>query len=261
MTTTDLTLVVTAHDETAVCGPTMVAADLAVEEAVRQGHTVQRVIALDAATEETHAYFHQPRFDHWERWVMQEGDLGRVRNALLPRTEGRYIAFLDADDLFSENWLAEGITRLKLAEESGEKAIAHPELNVIFDGTRSVLRNVDQDSTLFTPHLFYVRNYYDSLCMAPREAHLEVPYVHRDIPNGLSYQDWQFSIETMSRGWRHVVVPDTLIFKRRRDFSLVVESKTRRSIVRVLPEMMIDRVRSLGATGTRAVIGSVEGAS
>ena len=40
---------------------------------------------------------------------MHEGDLGRVRNALVPRATGRYIAFLDADDLFSENWLAEGL--------------------------------------------------------------------------------------------------------------------------------------------------------
>lgn len=260
MSATDLTVVVTAHDETAVCGPTMEAADLAVDEAIRRGFSVQRVIALDAATQETHAYFRQSRFDHWERWVMQEGDLGKVRNALLPRTDGRYIAFLDADDLFSENWLAEGIARLRSADERGEKMIVHPELNVIFDGARSVLRNVDQDSTLFTPYLFYVRNYYDSLCMTPREAHLEVPYVHRDIPNGLSYQDWQFSIETMSRGWRHVVVRDTIIFKRRRDFSLVVESKTRKSIVRVLPEMAIDRVRSLGEVDMSLGVGPAEGA-
>ena len=42
---------------------------------------------------------------------MDEGDLGRVRNALLPDTDGAFIAFLDADDLFSENWLAEGLRR------------------------------------------------------------------------------------------------------------------------------------------------------
>ncbi|WP_310963484.1 glycosyltransferase family 2 protein [Nocardioides terrisoli] len=243
--TTDLTLIVTAHDETAVCGPTMRSADLAVAEARARGYVVQPIIALDAATEATSDYFHQPRFDHWERRIMNQGDLGRVRNALLPDTDGRYIAFLDADDLFSENWLAEGVAALDTATEGGEKVIVHPELNVQFDGAKVVLVNVDQDSPLFTPHFLYLRNYYDSLCMAPREAHLEVPYVHRDIPNGLSFQDWQFAIETMTHGWRHVVVPDTIIFKRRRDFSLVVESSSRKSIVRRLPEMAIDRVRDL----------------
>jgi glycosyl transferase family 2 len=247
MSDVDLTVVVTAHDETLVCGPTMRSAELAVSEARSRGYTVETIVGLDNATPATHDYFHQARFDHWERWEMHEGDLGRVRNAIVPRTKGRYIAFLDADDLFSENWLAEGVAALDAAVESGERAIAHPELNVIFDGSKAILQNVDSSSTLFTPYLLYVRNCYDSLCMSPREAHLAVPYVDRDIPNGLSYQDWQYAIETLSRGWRHLVVNDTIIFKRRREFSLVAESNSRNSIVRALPEMAIDRVRTLAA--------------
>lgn len=245
MSDVDLTVVVTAHDETLVSGPTMRSADLAVSQARSSGYTVETIVGLDNATPATHDYFQQPRFDHWERLEMHEGDLGRVRNAIVPRTKGRYIAFLDADDLFSENWLAEGIAALDAAAESGERAIAHPELNVIFDGSKAVLHNVDSASAQFTPYLLYVRNCYDSLCMSPREAHLVVPYLDRDIEKGLSYQDWQYAIETLSRGWRHLVVQDTIIFKRRRDFSLVAESNSRKSIVRALPEMAIDRVRSL----------------
>jgi hypothetical protein len=249
---TDLTLIVTAHDETAVCGPTMRSADLAVEAARARGFTVQPIIGLDAATEATSAYFMQPHFDHWERRVLQEGDLGKVRNAMVPETDGRYIAFLDADDLFSENWLAEGVAALDAAGERGERAIAHPELNVVFDGDRVVLVNIDQSSPLFTPHYLYFRHYYDSLCLAPREAHLEVPYVTRDVPNGLSFQDFQFTIETLAADWRHIVVRDTIIFKRRRDVSLVTESNTRKSIVRALPAMAIDRIRDLGTAGRHA---------
>jgi hypothetical protein len=244
---TDLTVVVTAHDETAVCGPTMRAADLAVEAARARGFSVQTIIGLDAPTEDTSAYFHQPHFDHWERRVLQERELGRVRNALVPECEGRYIAFLDADDLFSENWLAEGVATLDAAAERGARAIAHPELNVVFDGTKVIHVNIDQTSPLFTPHYLYFRHYYDSLCMAPREAHLEIPYVIRDVPNGLSYQDFQFTIESLEAGWQHVVVRDTIIFKRRRDVSLVTESNLRKSLVRALPAMAIDRIRGLGA--------------
>ncbi|MBO0844801.1 MAG: glycosyltransferase family 2 protein [Nocardioides sp.] len=244
---TDLTLVVTAHNETSVCGPTMRSADLAVAAARAAGVTVQTIIGLDGATDATTSYFRQSRFDHWDRWEYDEGDLGRVRNAMVPRTEGRLIAFLDADDLFSENWLVEAVRVLDAAAERGERAIAHPEMNMVFDGKRSVWVNLPDDSPLFTPHYLYVRHPYDSLCMAPREAHLELPYVSRDVPNGLSYQDFQFTIETLDAGWRHLVVPDTVIFKRRRDFSLVTESTVRKSIVRAIPAMAIDRVRSLGA--------------
>jgi Glycosyl transferase family 2 len=245
--TTDLSVVVTAHNETVVSGPTMRAADLAVEAARARGYRVQTIIGLDGATAATSAYFHQPHFDHWERRVLEERDLGKVRNALVRECEGRHIAFLDADDLFSENWLAEGVAELDAAAERGERAVAHPELNVVFDGQRGVLLNVDQESPLFTPYYLYVRHYYDSLCMAPRQAHLEIPYVTRDVPNGLSYQDFQWTIETMAAGWRHRAVRDTIIFKRRRDVSLVTESNQRRSVVRALPAMAIDRIRDLGA--------------
>src|SRR5689334_18712612 len=202
MSSTDLSLIVTAHDEALVCGPTMRSADVAVEAARAAGYTVQTIIALDKATEATTAYFNQPCFNHWERWVMNEGDLGRVRNALVPQTSGRFIAYLDADDLFSENWLVEGLAVLTRAEGRGERVIAHPEVNIVFDGGKYLWQNVDQDSPLFTPHYMYVRNCYDSLCLTPREAHLAVPYVQRDVPNGLSFQDWQFAVETMARGWK-----------------------------------------------------------
>lgn len=246
---TDLTLIVTFHDETTVAGPTMQSAELAVEAARARGFTVQAIIALDNATEATTAYVHQPRFDQWERWIRSEGDLGRVRNAMVREVDSDYIAFLDADDLFSENWLAEGMATVRAGEERGERLIAHPELNVLFDRNQAVTRNLDQDSPLFTPHYFYLRNYYDSLCLTPRQAHLDVPYSSRDMRNGLSYQDFQFSIETMSRGWKHVVVKDTIIFKRRRDFSLMAESRAHSSVVRSLPEMAIDRVRDLPRGG------------
>jgi glycosyltransferase involved in cell wall biosynthesis len=250
MSSTDLTLIVTAHSETLVSGPTMASADLAVAAARDAGYTVQAIVALDQATEATREYFQQDDFDHWERWEMHEGDLGRVRNALVPRTDGRYIAYLDADDLFSENWLVKGLDELEAARERGERAIAHPEVIVTFDGAIGLHQNVDQRSPLFTPYFLYMRNAYDSLCLTPREAHLTVPYVHRDIKSGLSYQDWQFAIETMARGWKHVLVQDTIIFKRRRDFSLVVESKGRISMVRSLPEMAIDRIRDLPHSGS-----------
>ena len=83
--------------------------------------------------------------------------------------------------------------------------------------------------------------------IAPLQAHLEMPYVTRDVVNGLSYQDFQFTIESLASGWRHIAVRDTIIFKRRRDFSLVTESNPRKSVVRALPAMAIDRIRDLGS--------------
>ena len=243
---TDLSVILTAHDETLVSGPTLAAVDASIATAEAAGITVERLIALDNATPETRAWFGQARFSQWDRRVMSEGDLGRVRNAIVPQTRGRYIAFLDADDLFSENWLREGVLALRREEEAGRRAIAHPELNWLFDGAHSVFMKPDLDDPIYSPWHFYFMNYYDSLCMTPREAHFQHPYVHRDIPAGLSFQDWQFSIETIAAGWHHVSAKNTIIFKRRRDNSLVTESQARRALVRAQPSMQIDKVDTLG---------------
>jgi hypothetical protein len=242
---TDVAVIVTAHNETLVCGPTMESAERAIEMARGAGHSVHPILALDNPTEETREYFHQSVFDEWDRRVMHEGDPGRVRNAIVPQIDSRFVAFLDADDLFSRNWLADGVGLLKAADDRGQKVIAHPELNVIFDGGAQLNHNVAQDSPLFTPHFLYVRNCYDTLCLTPRDAHLEFPYGQRDIRNGLSREDWQFAVQTMARGWKHVIVPDTIIFKRRRDSSMMVESAGRGALLRSLPEMAIDRIRDL----------------
>jgi hypothetical protein len=246
----DLSLVVTAHDETIVAGPTMHSADAAVAASEAVGFSVERIIALDNATDACRGFFGQPAFDHWQRWEIRQGDLGRTRNEVLPRCAGRHIAFLDADDLFSENWLAEGLKLLCEAERTGARMIVHPELNWLFDGENSVFTKIDQASPLFAPQHFVFSNYYDSLCIAPRQAHLEIPYVHREINSGLSFQDWQFSVETMEAGWQHVSARDTIIFKRRRDASLVTESRASQSILRRLPALAIDRVARLGRRST-----------
>lgn len=246
MSEADLSVVMTAHDETVVSGPTMASAEAAIAAAERAGLTVERVVALDSPTPACHAYFHQPAFAAWRTEVLELGDVGATRNRMAELAKGELLAFLDSDDLFSENWLSDGCRRLQQAAAAGERAIAHPELNWLFDAAASVFVKPEQSDPLFSPYYFYGSNYYDSLCLAPRSAHLEVPYVRRALDQGFSYQDWQFNIETMARGWRHVVVRDTIIFKRRRDRSLVTESAGRKAVVRALEPMAIDAVADLG---------------
>ncbi|MGJ8547376.1 MAG: glycosyltransferase [Sulfitobacter sp.] len=250
----DLSVILTAHDETLVSGPTMQSADAAIAAARAAGFTVEPIIVLDNATPDCAAWFKQGALDHWARIELQEGDLGRARNAAVKRSKGAFIAFLDADDLVSENWLSEGCKLLAAAREAGEKRIVHPELNWLFDGAKSVYYKPDQDDRMFTPWYFFAMNYYDSMCLCPREVHETIPYASRDIPNGLSFQDWQFSVETMFAGWRHVSARDTIIFKRRRDTSLVTESRARQAIVRALDGMAIDQIAQLGAPLNRAPV-------
>jgi len=63
--------------------------------------------------------------------------------------------------------------------------------------------------------------------------------------NGLSYQDSQFAIETLAAGWLHRTARETIIFKRRRDTSLVTESHNRKSVIRQIDPLAIDNIPAL----------------
>ena len=244
----DISVIVTAHYETVVTGMTMISANASVKAAERAGYTVEKIIILDAATEGTRSCLNNPAYSDWNVIEITERDLGRARNRAVRMAHGKYIAFLDADDLFSENWLSESAAVLDQAAAAGEQVIVHPEINWIFDGDQALVAVTPQDSPIFSPVLFYFDNYYDSLCMAPRQVHLDLPYVSRDIPNGLSYQDYQFAVETIAAGWEHRTATNTIIFKRRRDSSLVTESRDGNSVIRQIATLSIDNIPNLIAS-------------
>ncbi|MGB0100582.1 MAG: hypothetical protein WBP61_09895 [Nocardioides sp.] len=239
----DLTFVVIARDETAVAGPTMSSADRAVAAARDAGLGVECVLALVAPTPGTRSYFGQSRFDHWDRRELAETDLGGARHALLPDTQGRYVGLLEVGDLVSCNWLVAGARALDDAAGRQERAIAHPELGVVFDGRREVVLTVDHRSVLFSPHYLYFRDYYDAPCLAPRQALLELPH---DVPRGPSAPDRELTVESMAAGWRHLVVADTIHFARCRDLSSDGPDVGPATVGRSLPALAIDRIRDLG---------------
>lgn len=242
----DITVALTAHNETLVAGPTIASAEQAIRAAEEAGFTVERLIGLDAPSDACRRYFMQPAFDAWKKVDLECRDLGRSRNALAGLASGRWIAWLDADDLFSRNWLATAAALLSDAASRRRKIIVHPEVNWVFDAATLVYTKPTQDDGFVTPYYFYVRNYYDSLCMAEVETVLTVPYTHYEIANGFAFEDWAWNVETMAAGWQHVAARDTIIFKRRRDESLVVSSARRRTLIWPLEPLAIDRVALLG---------------
>lgn len=239
MTDIDLTVVVTAHSETIVAGPAMRSAERAILHAEAAGFSVERLIGFDAPTNECRAYFSQSSFSIWKPMEFDFRDQGRTRNELAKLASGNWVAFLDADDLFSENWLTIGAKSLAEAKHRDQRVIVHPEIYWFFDAAQSALVSPGQGDPLFLMQYFYFANYYDALCLAPRDAYQDIPYADRDINGGFAYEDWQWNIETMWAGWQHIIAKNTIIFKRRRDNSQTIESSSRKASIRSVEGMAV----------------------
>lgn len=237
----DVTVALTVHSETVVAGPTLRSTEAAIAEAEAVGYRVQRLIGLDRPSPATEAYIGQPALEKWQTIRLDCGDLGLARNALAQVAEAPLVAWLDADDMFSENWLVEGLAALA----QGPGRILHPELNWFFDAARSILVNPDPSGPFYDPLYWRVGNYWDSLVLTPRDAVLAVPYRPRDRDLGLGFEDWCWNVETLSAGWIHAVVPDTIIFKRRRDNSLVTDLRGSKSLPWEVDGLAIDRLPKL----------------
>lgn len=250
MTGFDISVIVTAHDETVVAGPTMRSAEAAIEAARAFGYSVERIVGLDTVTDACLTFFSQPAFSDWRRVRLDVRDLGLSRNALTAQAQGRWLAYLDADDLFSENWLISGAQLLSDGAMRGEGLIVHPEMNVIFDSGSSIFTKCSQDDPLFTPYYFAVANPYDALCMAARSTFEAVPYTPRDRERGLGYEDWRWNVDAMAAGYKHVVARDTVIFKRRRDTSMLTDLGASGTLLLDTENLAIDRIMHLGKGGT-----------
>jgi len=241
----DLTLGLLAHGESVLLGPTLRSIEAALAPLHAESVETELILGLDRPTEATRAFVDQSRFDAWDRHDFDFADQGQARNAIAEMARGRFLGFLDADDLYSENWFIEALRVLRAADAAGEKRIARPEINWLFDGGKSVLAVPSQTDPWYLPEYLLVSNPFDALCMGPVEAWRAHPYARRAVQEGYAYEDWQWALETTAAGWVHVTVPDTIIFKRRRDQSQTVTASAANVLVRQVAGTAIDEAALL----------------
>lgn len=230
--TTDLTCIITGHREDEICVPSLKSFWTAIDRARAGGLTVQPLLCLDRPGDRTRDLFEAHRQDAAPVAIFDFADQGQVRNAAIERATGTYTAFLDADDLWSSDWLVQAVEFLRMGPEN---RVAHPEFNYFFERQASIFCHVDQESSEFIPDLLRIGNYWDALCVCPTWIHRDFPFRHRDIAGGWAFEDWQWNCDTVAAGIVHKVVPDTILFKRRRQDSQTVKASANLSMIRPTP--------------------------
>lgn len=227
----DLTCIITGHREGRLAVPSLRTFWVAIEAARAAGFTVEALLCLDRPDALTEKLFNSYKRDATVD-IYDVGDQGKVRNGAVVKANGKYCAFLDADDLWSQSWLIEALTFLK---DKPATHIAHPEYNYFFEQQATIFTHVDQESPEFRLDLLRITNYWDALCVCPTKIHRDFPFCDRDIAGGYAYEDWFWNCETVAAGCIHKVVPDTVLFKRRQASSQTVQAATTKALTRRHP--------------------------
>lgn len=237
----DLTLIVTAHNEAHLAGPSLHSAERSIAAAEAQGIQVDRIVGLDRPDVKTLEFFSQSALaQRWPVEIFDFGDPYRLRNELAGRASGKWVAWLDADDLISENWLSVSVDILQNSQ-SPEPLVVHPEINWIFDEEAGVFTLIDQEDPLFSKSYLFFSNYWDMMCVCPREVVLSTPYAERSPELGYGYEDWHWNLEVMHKGVIHRVARNTIIAKRRRRNSVSRQNRSINAVCRPSLSLTIER--------------------
>ena len=155
--------------------------------------------------------------------ILDFGDLSHSRNHAVKSARHPWIAFLDADDLWSINWLEAAYLFLQNCKNP-KNSILHPQLDLFFPEV--YIHLMPDQSQLDDPlGTLLADNVWDSLSLAHRSVYLGHPFQPNLLSDGFGYEDWAWNHETVRAGFTHRVVKQTCHFKRRSPQSLSKRSQ------------------------------------
>ena len=206
----DISLIITAHNEGLLAHKTMLSAFKAIEELEKEKISYEIIVHIDNGDEYTKEYFKRYENDKNIRIFNNNfGDLSSSRIFSVKKAKGEYIAFADADDLYSSNWLISFYNQVKGKKDT----IAHFNYILTFGGWNTILEDLtdlnEKDEFLYA----FDSNVYGSPCMLHKDIFSDIKQRANIPPFG--YEDWQWYVDTMAKGYKHKIAKGTVLFYRR----------------------------------------------
>lgn len=245
LTACDISVVITAHAEGRLAHRTMRSVQVAIDEAAKQGIRTEIIIVLDNPTQETLEYFARWRETARVLEVMHR-DPGLSRNSAVAVALGKYVAIVDADDLFGKDWL-------RLAYQTAETCqlkdfIVHAEYTVFFEHRKTWTRHQGSHVPGFRQTSLLSDCKWTSLLFAPRATFCRIPFEPTGIEIGFDFEVRHWICNVLATKGDVLIAPGTCEFKRSKSTdSLGASNGSHRALMR--PSKLFDPRRCSDASG------------
>ncbi len=171
-------------------------------------------------------------------------DVGLSRNATLYRGESKYVGFVDAGDVWCNDWLLKTYQQI-LKNDSIQDCVYHPFITffVMKDRNEFIVHPDTRDS--FNKWAVILNNPWTSSFITTRQSlnKLQFKSGATGANSKFSFEDWSWNRDSLYLGFNHVQVPETVHFCQ--IFESGNSSRSHRKNLRPHPSLLFEKLLRL----------------
>ncbi len=127
--------------------PTLQSLQRMLDHTARKNISTELVVILDDSDAATRSVLERAQkqemlSDRISIIEVSHKNLSRSRLSGIEASQGKYVALLDGDDLYSRSWISEALSICR--RHSEHRVVCHPEINVYFGADRRIWRHPDE---------------------------------------------------------------------------------------------------------------------
>lgn len=209
----DISVIICGHNEGRLLHRALTSVFKSVEYAKNENQlNIEVIVSLDNPSIETLNYLDNSEFKN-EIKIYKNNfqDVALSRNFASEKAIGKYIAFLDGDDLFGETWL---LHSYKKAEEYGNECVLHPEYYISFGAKSLIWKRISSIDPSFRYGSLLSFNPWDATIFLHRSVMDKFKFRECPRNSGWGYEDYDFFCNTLGNGISHLITPETVVFIR-----------------------------------------------